>query len=54
MYTTRKPCDHCKTAPADVVENDTEYSCAGCWLDRHVSKEWRKEYAKERANARQG
>jgi len=35
--TNRPKCDKCKTAPADVVENDTDYSCAKCWM-KHNAK----------------
>jgi len=34
--TNRPKCNKCNAAPADVVENDTEYSCARCWLDTNV------------------
>ena len=33
----RPKCDYCKY-PADVVENNTFYSCAKCWLRKIKEK----------------
>jgi len=37
----RPKCNHCK-CPADVVERDTFYSCAKCWLRKHKEKRYAK------------